>query len=41
MAKQEALAGSGATWHLIGTLQRNKARHAVGRFALIHSAIRY
>ena len=24
-------------WHLIGTLQRNKARHAAGRFALIHS----
>ena len=27
-------------WHLIGTLQRNKARHAVGRFALIHSVDR-
>lgn len=24
-------------WHLIGHLQRNKAKHAVGRFALIHS----
>jgi pyridoxal phosphate enzyme (YggS family) len=24
-------------WHLIGTLQRNKARHAAGRFGLIHS----
>ncbi len=24
-------------WHLIGTLQRNKAKHAVNRFALIHS----
>ena len=24
-------------WHLIGSLQRNKARHAVNRFALIHS----
>jgi pyridoxal phosphate enzyme (YggS family) len=24
-------------WHLIGGLQRNKARHAAGRFALIHS----
>jgi PLP dependent protein len=24
-------------WHLVGHLQSNKARHAVGRFALIHS----
>ena len=38
--KQEALAGLRADWHLIGTLQRNKARHAVGRFALIHSVDR-
>jgi len=29
--------GPGARWHLVGTLQRNKARHAVGRFELIHS----
>ena len=39
---QEALAkipevGAGATWHLVGHLQRNKARHAVGAFELIHS----
>jgi PLP dependent protein len=40
MEKQEALAGIRADWHLIGTLQRNKARHAVGRFALIHSVDR-
>lgn len=38
---QEALAkipevGPGPVWHLIGHLQRNKARHAVGRFELIH-----
>jgi len=38
---QEALAkipevGPGAVWHLIGALQRNKARHAVGVFELIH-----
>ena len=38
---QEALAkipevGPGATWHLIGHLQRNKARHCVGAFELIH-----
>lgn len=40
MEKQEALAGIRADWHLIGTLQRNKARHAVGRFALVHSVDR-
>jgi pyridoxal phosphate enzyme (YggS family) len=39
---QEALAkrgevGSPARWHLVGHLQRNKARHAVGVFDLIHS----
>ena len=27
----------GAEWHLIGHLQSNKARHAAGRFRLIHS----
>jgi PLP dependent protein len=27
----------GATWHLIGHLQRNKARLVPGRFALVHS----
>jgi pyridoxal phosphate enzyme (YggS family) len=37
LAKQEALADVPVAWHLIGTLQRNKARHAAGRFALIHS----
>jgi hypothetical protein len=37
MEKQDALAGVRVDWHLIGTLQRNKARHAAGRFALIHS----
>jgi pyridoxal phosphate enzyme (YggS family) len=40
LAKQDALAGVPVRWHLIGTLQRNKARHAVGRFALIHSVDR-
>jgi len=35
--KQDALAEVGVDWHLIGILQRNKARHAAGRFALIHS----
>jgi pyridoxal phosphate enzyme (YggS family) len=37
LQKQDALPGLPAEWHLIGTLQRNKARHVVGRFALIHS----
>ena len=37
---QEALAkipevGAGARWHLVGHLQRNKARHSVGVFELI------
>jgi pyridoxal phosphate enzyme (YggS family) len=40
MQKQDALQGVAARWHLVGTLQRNKARHAVGRFALIHSVDR-
>jgi pyridoxal phosphate enzyme (YggS family) len=37
LSKQEALTDVRVEWHLIGTLQRNKARHAVNRFALIHS----
>ena len=37
LQKQEALADVPVDWHLIGILQRNKARHAAGRFALIHS----
>jgi pyridoxal phosphate enzyme (YggS family) len=37
LAKQDQLADVTVDWHLIGSLQRNKARHAVGRFALIHS----
>ena len=40
LAKQEELADLVVDWHLIGTLQRNKARLAVGRFALIHSVDR-
>jgi pyridoxal phosphate enzyme (YggS family) len=38
--KQDALAGFAVDWHLIGTLQRNKAKHAAGRFVLIHSVDR-
>ncbi len=37
LAKQEQLPDAPIRWHLIGSLQRNKARHAAGRFALIHS----
>jgi pyridoxal phosphate enzyme (YggS family) len=37
LAKQEQLADLPVHWHLIGSLQRNKARLVVGRFALIHS----
>jgi len=37
LQKQAALTGLTVNWHLIGTLQRNKARHAAGRFVLIHS----
>jgi len=37
LQKQDALADLTVAWHLIGTLQRNKARNAVGRFTLIHS----
>jgi pyridoxal phosphate enzyme (YggS family) len=40
LAKQEALLDVPVEWHLVGTLQRNKARHAAGRFALIHSVDR-
>jgi len=35
--KIETPAGRRATWHLIGHLQRNKAKLVAGRFALIHS----
>jgi len=39
---QEALrkipaVGPGACWHLVGNLQKNKARHAVEVFELVHS----
>jgi PLP dependent protein len=41
LEKQEALPGTAVEWHLIGTLQRNKAKHVAGRFALIHSVDRF
>jgi len=37
LQKQDAVVDLPVEWHLIGTLQRNKARHASGRFSLIHS----
>jgi hypothetical protein len=37
LQKQEAVPDLPIEWHLIGTLQRNKARNVAGRFALIHS----
>lgn len=40
LGKQDALPGLAVDWHLIGTLQQNKARRAAGRFALIHSVDR-
>jgi PLP dependent protein len=36
LPKMEQTAGIPVAWHLIGHLQRNKARHA-SRFALVHS----
>jgi pyridoxal phosphate enzyme (YggS family) len=40
LQKQEAAGDLTVEWHLIGTLQRNKARSVVGRFRLIHSVDR-
>lgn len=37
LGKMAQVADLPLQWHLVGTLQRNKARHAVGRFALVHS----
>ena len=40
LAKQDACADVAIEWHLIGSLQRNKAKQVSGRFALIHSVDR-
>lgn len=40
LAKQAEVRDLTVTWHLIGALQRNKARHAAGAFGLIHSVDR-
>lgn len=37
LRKAEALADLPLRWHLIGPLQRNKARHVVGRISLLHT----
>ncbi|HVH09968.1 MAG TPA: YggS family pyridoxal phosphate-dependent enzyme [Gemmatimonadales bacterium] len=37
LVKLETPVGQRATWHLIGHLQRNKAKLVAGRFALVHS----
>ncbi|MGH7567784.1 MAG: YggS family pyridoxal phosphate-dependent enzyme [Gemmatimonadales bacterium] len=37
LEKMDTVPGRRARWHLIGHLQRNKARHVPGRFALVHS----
>lgn len=40
LPKQDATRDLPVSWHLIGGLQRNKARQAAGRFELIHSVDR-
>jgi PLP dependent protein len=37
LEKLDTPLGRRATWHFIGHLQRNKAKHVPGRFALVHS----
>jgi pyridoxal phosphate enzyme (YggS family) len=41
LPKQDATADVPVQWHLIGSLQRNKVRQVIGRFALIHSIDRW
>ena len=41
LPKQDATADLPVEWHLIGSLQRNKVRQVIGRFALIHSIDRF
>ena len=40
LPKQDATGDLAVSWHLVGGLQRNKARQAAGRFELIHSVDR-
>lgn len=37
LAKQDELSQRPLQWHFIGRLQSNKAKHACGRFSLIHT----
>jgi pyridoxal phosphate enzyme (YggS family) len=37
LTKVDTAAGARATWHMIGHLQRNKAKSVPGRFAVVHS----
>jgi pyridoxal phosphate enzyme (YggS family) len=37
LPKIAACDGLPVEWHLIGPLQRNKVRHVIGRFALVHT----
>src|SRR5262245_40095498 len=37
LGKIDTPAGAQATWHMIGHLQRNKAKQIPGRFAAVHS----
>ena len=37
LGKIDTPAGARASWHMIGHLQRNKAKYVPGRFALVHS----
>ncbi|HEU4569765.1 MAG TPA: YggS family pyridoxal phosphate-dependent enzyme [Gemmatimonadales bacterium] len=41
LPKQDATADVAVDWHLIGSLQRNKVRQVIGRFALIHAVDRW
>ena len=40
LAKMAAVQDLPVEWHLIGSLQRNKVRQVIGRFALVHSVDR-
>jgi PLP dependent protein len=40
LEKQAQVRDAAVVWHLIGTLQRNKAKHSVGRFGYVHSVDR-
>jgi len=40
LAKQDECGDVTIAWHLIGTLQRNKVRQVVGRFAMLHAVDR-